>query len=875
MSGLLLRSSLRHLGRHPLLTGLSVIGIALGVAVVVAIDLASGSARRAFDLSNESVNGRTTHQVVGATPESLVDGIYVTLRRDLGIATAAPVVEGYATRGAGPPGRALRVFGVDPFAEGPFRTFGGAGSGSGLGGGVDVATLLTRPGAALVSPPLARELGLRPGSDGTLLVNGVRRPLFIAGLLSAGGRSGGSGADAALARAALDDVVITDVSTAEEWLGQPGRLTRIDVILPTGPAGDAARTRIARACGDACSLVPVAARAGAAAQMTRAFTLNLQAMSFLALLVGMFLIYNTMTFSVVQRRPLLGTLRALGVTRGELFALVLGEAILLALPATALGLGLGIGLGTELVRLVTRTINDLYFVVNVRSLDLDGFTLGKGVVLGLGATVLAALAPAREATRIAPTLTLRRSFAEARLARQAGWLALGGGGLGAAALLLLAGSGRSLALAYVGLFSVLAGAALTTPFATRAFARLARLPMTRAFGITGTLAARGIVASLTRTSVALAALTIAVATTVGVGIMVESFRGTVVSWLGTTLQADIFVGPPSLVSRRGDGTLEPEVATRLAATTGVLAVNTIRNRRVRTTTSTATGGPPTGEVDLHVPTFGDSTLPRPYRFSSRLTEDVAGALRAPDAIAISEPYAFHQRLAVGSTLGLATDRGPRTLRVVAVYADYASDEGGIMMARPTYERLFDDRGISALSIVAAPGTDLELLRGRLAAAAGGAQSLVIRQSRELRDASIAIFDRTFLITRVLRTLSVGVAFVGVLSALMALALERARELAVLRALGLVPRQLAWIVTLQTSLMGLCAGLLSLPLGVALALILVHVINRRSFGWTLALEVSPRVLAEAVALSLGAAWLAGLYPAWKMSRANPARALRDE
>jgi putative ABC transport system permease protein len=397
--------------------------------------------------------------------------------------------------------------------------------------------------------------------------------------------------------------------------------------------------------------------------------------------------------------------------------------------------------------------------------------------------------------------------------------------------------------------------------------------MTRAFGITGTLAARGIVASLTRTSVALAALTIAVATTVGVGIMVESFRGTVVSWLGTTLQADIFVGPPSLVSRRGDGTLEPEVATRLAATTGVRAVNTIRNRRVRTTL--ATGGPPNGEVDLHVPTFGDSTLPRPYRFSSRLTEDVAAALRAPDAIAISEPYAFHQRLAVGSTLGLATDRGPRTLRVVGVYADYASDEGGIMMARPTYERLFDDRGISALSIVAAPGTDLQLLRGRLAAAAGGAQSLVIRQSRELRDASIAIFDRTFLITRVLRTLSVGVAFVGVLSALMALALERARELAVLRALGLVPRQLAWIVTLQTSLMGLCAGLLSLPLGVALALILVHVINRRSFGWTLALEVSPRVLAEAVALALGAALLAGLYPAWKMSRANPARALRDE
>ncbi len=894
MSPLLFRSSLRHLARHPLLTGLSVVGIALGVAVVVAIDLASGSARLAFELANDSVAGKATDQVVGATADSLGDDLYRVIRVELGIADAAPVVEGYATAASGVPARALRVLGVDPFAERPFRVYstGGpstAGAGNGAsdgagpgddkgdrGGVTTLARLLTEPGAALVSPRLARQLGLasthgartRPAPRVDLLVGGVRRRLSLAGTLP-------EPAQGTPEAAALDDVIVTDIATAQEWLAEPGRLTHIDLLLPPGPAGDRARARIAARCGQACVVVPVAARSGAAAQMTRAFTLNLQAMSFLALLVGMFLIYNTMTFSVVQRRPLLGTLRALGVTRGELFGLILGEAVLLAVPATALGVGLGIGLATELVRLVTRTINDLYFVVNVRSLHLDGLTLGKGLALGLGATLLAALAPAREATRIAPTLTLRRSFAEARLARQAGGLALAGGGLAVAATGLLALSGRSLGLAYVGLFAVLGAAALATPFATRAFARLARAPAARVFGITGTLAARGIVASLTRTSVALAALTIAVATTVGVGIMVDSFRGTVVEWLGMTLQADIFVGPPSLVSRKGDATVLPEVLARIAATPGIAAINTIRNRRVRTA-----DGDEIGEVDLHAPTFGDPgkglpRRPRPYRFRSAVDGDVYAALEAPDALAISEPYAFHHQVSVGSQVVLITDRGPRPLRVVAIYTDYASDEGGLMLARSTYERLFDDRGVSALSLVAAPGTDLARLRAEVAAAGGASQALVVRANRELRDASIAIFDRTFLITQVLRMLAVGVAFVGVLSALMALALERARELAVLRAIGLVPRQLAAVVTMQTSLMGLCAGILSLPLGIGLALILVYVINRRSFGWTLALELSPRVLAEAIALAWVAALLAGLYPAWKMSRANPARALRDE
>lgn len=848
MNRLLVRSSVRHLARHPLLTTLSVLGIAVGVAVVVSIDLANESARRAFALSSQGVTGRATDQVLGG-PSGLDESIYVALRRDLGVAAAAPVVEGYATTPR-EPGRALRILGIDPFVEAPFRTYVAPGVTT------DLRTFLTRPGAALMSTPTATRLGLEPGAALPIAVEGVKKEIVLVGRIDLPGE---------LAARALEDLIVTDVATAQELLDQRGRLSRIDLIIDDSPEGAALRQRVALACSGRCEITSAASRALATAQMTRAFHLNLSALSLLALVVGMFLIYNTVTFSVVQRRHLLGTLRALGVTRGEVFALVAREALLLALPAMLLGMGLGIALAHELLRLVTRTINDLYFVVNVRTLDVDPAALAKAAALGLGATVLAALPPAREATLVPPSLTLRRSGTETAFAARAGRLALFGLALALAATGALGASARSLWLAYIGLAGLVLGAALAIPWSTRLFARLARPVMGRLFGTIGKMAARGIVTSLTRTSIALAALTVAVATTVGVDVMVHSFRATVVEWLTASLQSDIFVQPPSLVSGRGDGTLLPAVIERVSATDGVLAVNNIRNRRVRT---------PGGEVALHVPVIA-AGQPSVYRFREPRGGDARRLLADGDVVAVSEPYAFHHALEVGGALDIGTDRGTKPFRVVGIYADYASDEGGILMSRPTYERHFDDRRISALGIVAKPGVDLAELRDRVRQRAGDEQALVVRAHRELLDASLAIFDRTFAVTEVLRLLSVGVAFIGILSALSALALERSRELAVLRAIGLTPRKVLGLVTLQTSLMGLFAGIFSLPLGFVLAYVLVFIINRRSFGWTLELALSPGVAVKALLLSLLAAVLAGIYPAFKMSRARPAMALREE
>ena len=308
-----------------------------------------------------------------------------------------------------------------------------------------------------------------------LSVNGVAKDLTLVGDLPVPAGSAG----------ALDDLVITDIATAQDLFGEGGKLSRIDLVLAESAEGAVSLARIREACAGRCEVVTAASRSLAVTQMTRAFSLNLGALSLLALVVGMFLIYNTMTFAVVQRRSELGTLRVLGVTRGEVFAMIAREALALAVPATVLGLVFGVLLASELVRLVTRTINDLYYVVNVRALSVGASTLGKGIGLGLGATLLAALAPAWEATRTEPCITLRRSTSEATFAARTPRFAWLGAGVILVSSALFAVSGRSLVASYVGLFGVMLGTALVTPLATRVFANLARPAAGRLFGVLG------------------------------------------------------------------------------------------------------------------------------------------------------------------------------------------------------------------------------------------------------------------------------------------------------------------------------------------------------------------------------------------------------
>jgi putative ABC transport system permease protein len=602
------------------------------------------------------------------------------------------------------------------------------------------------------------------------------------------------------------------------------------------------------------------------AQMTRAFQLNLTALSLLALVVGMFLIYNTMTFSVLRRRAQLGILRTLGVTRRHIFLLVLGEALTVGAAGSILGVLLGYVLGHGLLGLVTRTINDLYFVLNVRDLALSPWSLTKGLVLGLGATLAAAVVPSLEATRSQARVVMTRSALESRhLHRLVPLVSIIGAALLAVGVGALALPGKSLLVGFGALFVLISGYALIVPGLMIVLMKGLQNIFNPFAGVLGRMALRAPLASLSRTGVATAALVVAVAATVGVGIMINSFRLTVDQWLNSFLRADIYITAAGGDLEAQRSALPQEVIDQISSTEGVKEVTHARHLRMET------GDEP---FDLFV-----AEIPRGsfdgYWFADGTREEIWQEFSGTTAVIISEPFAYHRDLKRGDRLEMQTAQGPVSFRIAGVFTDYSSDRGRVTIRRDLFEHYWGDPGSDALGLYLEPGEDAEAVADTLRRHAAGDQQIMVYSNRALRESSLATFDRTFAITGVLRLLAVIVAFVGILSALMAMQIERSRELGILRAQGLTPRQLWIMVSTETGLMGLVAGLLALPLGIIQALVLILVINRRSFGWTMQTAITGDILWQALFLAVGAAVVAGIYPAWRMARCAPALALREE
>jgi len=841
-------ASLRHLLRHPAQLALALLGLALGVATVIAVDIAVASSRRAFELSMQAVNGAATHQIV-AGPEGVDEELYAKLKRQRWPLDLAPVVEGYVAVG----GRTLQLVGYDLFADPAFRDEGTRRDlpDDGESEAIErLARWITEPGAAMLSASTAAELGLAPGSAFEVLVGGQSYPAELVATLddAAGGAT----------------MLLTDIAQAQEWLASAGRLTRIDVRAPPGEAGEKALEDLRDLLPAGTDLREARQRAAQNLDLTAAFTTNLQAMSLLALLVSIFLIYSAVSFAVVQRRRSIGILRALGATRGGVLGIVLAEAAVLGCMGAVLGIALGTLIGRELIALVSRTINDLYFVVSVREVVLPTGSIVKALASGIGVALVAAALPAAEVANSAPQLGLRRSVLEGRTLRLSYVLLFASLLLAAAAVAIVWLSSRSLFAGFVALLLLLASVAALTPAALRAFALLlARLsgrasPLMRlAFG--------DVAASLSRTGVAVAALGMAVAAMIGVSVMVESFRESLREWLERTMRADVYVSAPGPGFGRPERRLEPEVVSAILAVPGIANHSATRSVIVE---SAEHGPVPLSALDPAPESFEGIQLVagEPERVWREFREG---------AIVVSEPLAWRMQLEPGDRLVLLTPTGARAFDVAGVYREYGNDRGTTYMDRAVYRSLWGDDAITSLGLYLTPGVSAQSVIPRLRAAVQDRQILLIRSNEELREISMRIFDRTFVITRVLYWLTAGVAAIALVSALLAWELERARELAILRSLGLTPAGSAVMIEAQTAFMGFAALLAAIPAGLAAAVLLIDVINRRAFGWRIDLHVDPAQIGDALLLSLTAALVAGLYPAWRAGRVPLASEIREE
>ncbi|HVQ26772.1 MAG TPA: FtsX-like permease family protein [Planctomycetota bacterium] len=860
----------RRLAREWRRASLTVLGVALGVSVFVAIRLASGSSLASFTETVDAVRGRAELQV-SATGDGFDERLYARIRREPGVTAAAPVVEVHALAAAGdqrarvaatavePGGRAgfeetLLLLGLDPFAERPFGRLAGPGDTLAAAAGLE---LLASPGTVMVTRAFAARAGLAAGDTVTLLAAGAPVALRIVALL---GRE-------ELQQAMGGNVALADLATVQELFARGGRLDRVDLIVEPG-----ARDGVQRSLA---SWLPAAARAESPRTRTkqvenlvRAFSLNLLALSFIAIFVSTFLIFNAVALAVVRQRHDIGVWRALGLTRGQVLVLFLGEGLLLGTLGGALGAALGGLLANAALAQVGRTLETLYLVAQTDKLWLDPGVLATGIAIGVLSSLVSSLAPALEAAATPAAATLREgSFLEARRPPYAR-LAWSGVGLLVAAggVTLWTHLARAPLGGFVAAFLVLAGFSLLAPAWTRASARLAE-PLARRAGIAATLGVRAVEEAAARASVVIAALMVAVGMLVALTVMVGSFRRTVDQWVTQTLRGDLYVEPVGHRASLGATSLPAELVAAAARLPGVVAVDTYR-------ATTVTAG------DRLVQCVGiELAVQRDYgglAFSGgEDPRDVLNRAISGGGVAVTESFAHHQRLQAGDSVSLPSASGPVRLRIEGVFQDYSTDAGAVLMDRSLYERLWPEPRTESLALYLAPGASSAEVRAAFLALAGPARWLYVTPNQALRRRVLAVFDETFRITWALQGIAVTVAVLGVVSTLTALVLQRRRELATLRAVGARRSQLRTLVLVESALLGFSGSLLGCGSGLVLALLLVHVINRQFFGWTIQLTLEPGVFTGAVVLMTLTATLAGLLPARIAVAGEAAGALRTE
>lgn len=866
MSGWLRWLMLRRLRREAGRTLLTVLGVALGVSVFVAVRLASRSALSSFSDTIDAVTGRANLQVVAAG-DGLDERLFAAIRRVPGVEAAAPVVEVNALAStrrdlvageveAGEDGGAdetLMLLGLDPFAEAPFARLSEADS---LDGRAALA-LLARPGTVAVTRALAARHGLEPGDTLTVLASGVPRPLEVVAALGS----------EELQQAMGGSVAIADLATVQETFARHGRLDRVDLLVEPARLEEV-RSALRAQLPAGVTVERPAARTRQVEDLVRAFSLNLLALSFIAVFVATFLVFNAIALAVVRQRRDIGVWRALGLTRGQVAGLFLAEGALLGAVGGVLGAGLGALLAQAALGQVGRTLESLYLVGRVERVWLDPATLALGAGIGFASSLVSSLAPALEAALVPPGAVMREgSRVEAR---RPPYGRIGLAGLG---MLALAGGVSVWTLAareplggFAAAFLVLAGFSLCAPIWTRAAVRLAA-PVARRFGIAAALGARAVQETLARASVVIAAVMVAVGMLVALTVMVGSFRLTVDTWITQSLRGDLYVEP---VGHRASGratALPAALVEGARALPGVAAVDTYR------ATGIVFGGRLAQLVGIDFAVQRDHGRlqflggedPRPV-----LDRAIAGG-----GCIVTESFAHHHRVRAGDTIALPGPAGETRVRVEGVFYDYSTDAGAVLLDRARYAEVSGDTRTESLALYLAPGADGDAVRAAFVRLAGPSTLLHVTPNQALRRRVLAVFDETFRITWALQGIAVTVAVLGVVSALTALVLQRRRELAVLRAAGATLGQLRTIVLVESGLLGAAGALLGCLAGWVLAVLLVHVINREFFGWSIRMTVDPMVFVQAVVLMTLTATLAGLLPARLATAGATAGALRVE
>jgi putative ABC transport system permease protein len=844
----LLSLSIAEWRHHPWRHGVALLAVALGVALASSVQMINESALAEFSQALRAVNGQPDAVLAATGREGFADTIYARLALDESVALVSPVLEidSQGRRdgaGVGSANVALRIVGVDALkvaaiAPGLMPRPEPAPTGSDAG-----AASVLAPDAVFLNPAASAALALKAGDSLALQSATGWQRFRVVGSVAAGGAP----------------LVVVDIAAAQARFDRAGRLSRLDLKLQTGVDP--------RAWQQGLAAWPAGVRWASpddsvqrVSNLSRAYRVNLGVLAGVALLVGGFLVYSVVSLSVAQRTPSLALLGVLGLAARDRRSLVLVESAVVGAVGSLLGLAAGAGLAALALQLLGGDLGGGYFAGGAPQLAWPWAALTACGLLGLAAAVVGAWWPARQAERLAPALALKglgaAATGAARVWPGAALLLIGG------ALALLPPLGGLPLAAYAAVAALLAGGVVLVPalvqgllssrFQPRQAVLLLAWRRARFARQTASATVAGVVASL--------------ALSVAITVMVASFRGAVVDWLGSVLPADLYLRTGGSAASADQVFLAPDFVASAARLDGVTRVQATRLVALQLR-------PQLPAVTLLARPLGPdpaATLPMLGPVLPRLP---AGEL----AVYVSEPAASIYGWQLGDRIRLpitasaapgiaapnAAAQDGVTVRISGIWRDYARQAGAIAIDATDYQGLTGDTRVNDLALWLKPGSSAAEVETALRRIAGPDLALEAASTASLRTLSMRIFDRSFAVTFYLQAVAIAVGLVGVAASLSAQVLARRKEFGLLAHLGLTRSQVIALVGLEAAAWLAAGTLIGLALGLAMAVVLVQVVNPQSFHWTMPLQVPW----DRLAALAGAVLVAGILTAlWSARRA---------
>lgn len=854
MLSLLRLVSLRHFFGSPLRTALTIIGVAVGVATLVGIAAINRSVMDAFRSTIDTIAGKadlTVAAELSGMPEEMLDtvrGVPGVTHASGGLTVVAPVQNA--------PTESLYLIGVDLLDDGFFRNYEGVDTD--MGKLADDLEFLNSTDRLMLSERYASDHHLKTGDRIELITPDGAKPFVVHGLLKETGPIKAFGGS----------VAVMFFGSLQEAFSRGRTLTRIDVAVDKSVGVDEVKARLKKAVGPTIEVDSPDRRGQSVETMVRSFQLGLNLGSAVALLVGVFLVYNTVSIGVVQRRREIGTLRALGATKLRIRSLFTLEAMVLGSIGSTLGLPLGVLIGRAAISYVSDSISSIYVRVNARDVKLGAIELATGLVLGILGSMFAALRPSWIASSVQPVEALRRDVAiGAGSVELKGWPTFVGLGLLAFAypVTLIPPPVENFPIGgYIAVFFVLMGVTLLSPLLLRVLNHPFQRPGEALLGVSGRLAADNFARAPVRTAVPVSALSIGVAMAITIAGFVGSFKVSSERWIDQAVPADLFVTSSAKVAGVQNQPMSIAVRDEISSIDGIEDIDVVRLL-------------PYDVMGLRV--YIISLTAELYEKRGKPMV-IAGALptaaeRQAGRVVVSENFARRRKLSVGDTFPIVTPTGERTYTVGAVVIDYTSDQGSIVIDRPIFDVQFNDTRVDTFHVYLREKSQLETVRKRITEKLGRKHDLYVLSNAELREEAYNLVSNAFSVSYAMEFVAVVLALLGVINTLLAAVLDRTREIGLLRAVGADRGHIIRLFAGEAAFIGITGGVIGVLVGGVVGYIVTKVVGVQATGWDFPFVYPWQTALQMLATATVCAVVAGLYPARRASRLDVVEALAWE